>query len=109
MARALPAAPTGAPRRPSPVEPAGPRQRDPREQQPEQHAWQQPGNSPGNSACRRRASSPPASIRPSAIEVGRLEALLNLVGELVLQKNRLAAIARQAASGTARNVETLAE
>lgn len=32
------------------------------------------------------------------VEVGRLEALLNLVGELVLQKNRLAAIARNAQS-----------
>ncbi len=30
------------------------------------------------------------------VEVGRLEALLNLVGELVLQKNRLSAIARSA-------------
>lgn len=33
------------------------------------------------------------------VEVTRLEALLNLVGELVLQKNRLGAIARQAGSG----------
>lgn len=30
------------------------------------------------------------------VEVGRLEALLNLVGELVLQKNRISSIARQA-------------
>lgn len=34
------------------------------------------------------------------VEVGRLEALLNLVGELVLQKNRLSAIARNATSGS---------
>jgi two-component system chemotaxis sensor kinase CheA len=32
------------------------------------------------------------------VEVGRLESLLNLVGELVLQKNRLSAIARSAAN-----------
>ena len=34
------------------------------------------------------------------VEVGRLEALLNLVGELVLQKNRLSAIARSAATAS---------
>lgn len=33
------------------------------------------------------------------VEVARLESLLNLVGELVLQKNRLGAIARHAGSG----------
>lgn len=32
------------------------------------------------------------------VEVGRLESLLNLVGELVLQKNRLSAIARNASA-----------
>lgn len=34
------------------------------------------------------------------VEVGRLEALLNLVGELVLQKNRLSAISRGAAAAS---------
>ncbi len=33
------------------------------------------------------------------VEVSRLESLLNLVGELVLQKNRISALARQAAAG----------
>lgn len=33
------------------------------------------------------------------VEVGRLETLMNLVGELVLQKNRIAALTRKLASG----------
>ena len=50
--------------------------------------------------------SPPVDLAPAAakaahfeqtirVEVGRLEELLNLVGELVLQKNRVGALARQ--------------
>lgn len=68
-----------------------------------------PGNNPGNSAPAADGAVTAGVDQTIRVEVGRLEALLNLVGELVLQKNRLAAIARQAASGTARNVETLAE
>lgn len=37
----------------------------------------------------------PAGDHTIRVEVGRLEALMNLVGELVLQKNRIASIARQ--------------
>lgn len=35
------------------------------------------------------------------VEVGRLEALMNLVGELVLQKNRIAALTRRMGAGSA--------
>lgn len=41
----------------------------------------------------------PAAVEQTIrVEVGRLEALLNLVGELVLQKNRVSAISRSAAA-----------
>jgi two-component system, chemotaxis family, sensor kinase CheA len=46
-----------------------------------------------------------ASEQTIRVEVGRLETLLNLVGELVLQKNRLSAIARQAGSAGAGSQE----
>lgn len=39
------------------------------------------------------------------VEVGRLESLMNLVGELVLQKNRIGALTRRAASATNADVE----
>lgn len=39
------------------------------------------------------------------VEVGRLESLMNLVGELVLQKNRIGALTRRAASTTIADVE----
>ncbi|MDX2118316.1 MAG: chemotaxis protein CheA [Planctomycetota bacterium] len=42
------------------------------------------------------------------VEVGRLETLMNLVGELVLQKNRIAAITRQI-QGDARTQQTMRE
>ncbi len=41
------------------------------------------------------AAAPEQTIR---VEVGRLESLMNLVGELVLQKNRMSALARSLAS-----------
>jgi len=47
-----------------------------------------PAQSPGKSGA-------PVVEQTIRVEVGRLEALLNLVGELVLQKNRLGAIARK--------------
>ncbi len=40
------------------------------------------------------------------VEVGRLETLMNLVGELVLQKNRIAAITRQIQSDTGTSQNT---
>ncbi len=56
-------------------------------------------------AAPQQASTPEARAEPPAstpaveqtirVEVGRLETLMNLVGELVLQKNRVAALARQ--------------
>ncbi len=39
------------------------------------------------------------------VEVGRLESLMNLVGELVLQKNRIGALTRRAASAANTDVE----
>jgi two-component system chemotaxis sensor kinase CheA len=45
-----------------------------------------------------------ATIR---VEVGRLETLMNLVGELVLQKNRISALARQHASSAGDSAEAL--
>lgn len=39
------------------------------------------------------------------VEVGRLESLMNLVGELVLQKNRIGALTRRAASANDADVE----
>jgi two-component system chemotaxis sensor kinase CheA len=49
------------------------------------------GGSAGQGAAH-AAQNAEATIR---VEVGRLETLLNLVGELVLQKNRMGALARQ--------------
>lgn len=43
------------------------------------------------------------------VEVGRLESLMNLVGELVLQKNRIAALSRQSRSASGNDGETFAE
>jgi two-component system chemotaxis sensor kinase CheA len=55
-----------------------------------------PANAPGaapSTAPRAQALAPPEqTIR---VEVGRLESLMNLVGELVLQKNRVGALARR--------------
>ncbi|MBL8757072.1 MAG: chemotaxis protein CheA [Phycisphaerae bacterium] len=51
-----------------------------------------PATANGQNATNGQASAGEATIR---VEVGRLEALLNLVGELVLQKNRLGALTRQ--------------
>ncbi|MEO1584874.1 MAG: chemotaxis protein CheA [Planctomycetota bacterium] len=67
----------------------------------EQPAAVDPAEPAGKAAAN---ASPPASgptSGPAAVEqtirveVGRLETLMNLVGELVLQKNRVAALARQ--------------
>ena len=44
------------------------------------------------------AGGPAAIEQTIRVEVGRLESLLNLVGELVLQKNRVSAISRTAAA-----------
>lgn len=46
----------------------------------------------GEDSGEKRAATAESTIR---VEVGRLESLMNLVGELVLQKNRIAAVARQ--------------
>lgn len=55
-------------------------------------------NSPAASA-NEDAGTPAAKKAPSdstiRVEVGRLEALMNLVGELVLEKNRIGAVARK--------------
>jgi two-component system chemotaxis sensor kinase CheA len=45
-----------------------------------------------------KKAAPPAVEQTIRVEVGRLETLMNLVGELVLQKNRTAALSRQVAS-----------
>lgn len=45
------------------------------------------------------ASASPGAEQTIRVEVARLESLLNLVGELVLQKNRISAIARSAVAG----------
>jgi two-component system, chemotaxis family, sensor kinase CheA len=47
--------------------------------------------SPGATA----QNAPPGVEQTIRVEVGRLETLMNLVGELVLQKNRMAALSRQ--------------
>jgi two-component system chemotaxis sensor kinase CheA len=54
-----------------------------------------PEPKPGEHA---EAGAPVGAEQTIRVEVGRLESLLNLVGELVLQKNRLSAIARSAQS-----------
>lgn len=51
-----------------------------------------------------KASAPEASIR---VDVNRLESLLNLVGELVLEKNRVLALSRQREGGSSTFHENL--
>ena len=55
----------------------------------------------------KEAGGKPVVEQTVRVEVGRLETLMNLVGELVLQKNRIGALARQAddALGSGRNGE----
>ena len=56
-------------------------------------------SSPQESSDQASAAPPPSKIEQTIrVEVGRLEALLNLVGELVIQKNRVGALARQIVS-----------
>lgn len=47
-----------------------------------------------------KSEKPAAADQTIRVEVGRLEVLMNLVGELVLQKNRITALSRQVAAGT---------
>lgn len=61
--------------------------------------------SPTSTTPAPRSAKPEVTLR---VEVKRLEALLNLVGELVIQKNRIAALARRIA-GTAKLEGTLTE
>lgn len=67
----------------------------PTEEQPaaDQAASSQPGSKP--EPKRAAASTIEQTIR---VEVGRLESLMNLVGELVLQKNRVSSMSRKLAS-----------
>lgn len=53
----------------------------------------------------KRAASP-GGDHTIRVEVNRLEALMNLVGELVLQKNRIAAITRQIGAADAANQDS---
>jgi two-component system chemotaxis sensor kinase CheA len=53
-----------------------------------------PANDAQASAAQATAGHAAAADQTIRVEVGRLESLLNLVGELVLQKNRLGAISR---------------
>ncbi len=75
----------------------------------------QPGtqSSANNTASQAANNNQAAGVAQTAgsdqtirVEVNRLEALLNLVGELVLQKNRVSAVARQVAAnaGLAQNL-----
>lgn len=57
---------------------------------------------PANAAAAGEAASTKSPVVENTIrvEVGRLEALMNLVGELVLQKNRIASLSRRLSSGS---------
>ena len=74
------------------------------EEQPgDEHAETTGSSQPGSGG----ADEPAKSAKPAAnveatirVEVDRLEALMNLVGELVLQKNRVAALSRQVGTVT---------
>lgn len=68
-------------------------------------AQNQPQNAASNNQAAGVAQTAGAD-QTIRVEVSRLEALLNLVGELVLQKNRVSAVARQVAAnaGLAQNL-----
>ena len=56
-----------------------------------------PRQAAGSGGGGAKKAAPPAVEQTIRVEVGRLETLMNLVGELVLQKNRTAALSRQVA------------
>lgn len=85
-----------APTTPSPAEPHTPTTPQPAE--PADHAAGSAASDPAKHADKNKADhadKPAASDQTIRVEVGRLETLLNLVGELVLQKNRISALGRQ--------------
>ncbi|MBL0870557.1 MAG: chemotaxis protein CheA [Phycisphaerales bacterium] len=71
-----------------------------------QNAQNAAGNQAANSSQAAGVAQTAGSDQTIRVEVSRLEALLNLVGELVLQKNRVSAVARQVAAnaGLAQNL-----
>lgn len=75
-----------------PVEPSAPASAPASASQPEPAADGDPtGSASKDSKDSKKAVNADQTIR---VEVGRLESLMNLVGELVLQKNRIAALSR---------------
>jgi len=66
-----------------------------------------PGPSPGNGPAPSetpRASRQKARERTIRVELGRLESLMNLVGELVLQKNRIVGLSRRFTADRGRHI-----
>lgn len=68
------------------------RDQSPADQTPSERPASERASADKPSADKHAADKAESTIR---VEVGRLEALMNLVGELVLQKNRIAAITRR--------------
>lgn len=62
-----------------------------------QHAPRAAAGEPARKPDDAKKGAAPAGEQTIRVEVGRLETLMNLVGELVLQKNRLQALVRRAA------------
>jgi two-component system chemotaxis sensor kinase CheA len=86
---------------PTPTPDAGPGDAAPEAPTPEADGARNPGDTgaPGGApAARGRA---PAVEKTLRVEVNRLESLMNLVGELVLQKNRIGELTRRVASAGA--------
>jgi len=82
-----------APAAPAPA--ATPAPPDERPAPPESVPDPEPEDDAAGGPARDRSAPKPKVEQTIRVEVGRLESLLNLVGELVLQKNRVTALSRQ--------------